>query len=79
MIECHTHTHPEMRTTKNPNAFVMSHDLFDVIIQRLQIPKCEIFAGAPKDNTRNSRLILRMAVQIMVAVVALVIEPQGVI
>ena len=30
-------------------------------------------------NTRNSRLILRMAVQIMVAVVALMIEPQGVI
>ena len=57
----------------------MSHDPFDVIIQMLQIPKCDIFAGAPKDNTRNSRLIIRMAIQIMVAVVALMIEPQGVI
>ena len=54
----------------------MSHGPFDVIIHRLQIAKCEIFAGATKGN---SRLILRTEIQIMVAVVALMTEPERVI
>ena len=71
----HVAHRPRNDSQENPNTIVMSHDPCRVIIRRLQIRKREI-AGARKGN---SRLMLGMAVQIMVTVVALMFEPQGVI